>query len=104
MGRLNLYRDDFDSWDEIPLAYDMGCDTASSDMRSILLKSDAKYMTLTRVKSLHSKFKRLSTYADNSKYIEAFCEILRLEPEEISGWENNIKKNWLTKKKFLVDV
>jgi len=104
MGRLDLYRDDFDSWAEIPLAQDMNCILSSGNMRSILLESNVKYMTLTRIRQLHNKFKKLSTYADNSKYIDAFCEILKLKQEEISGWSNDIRENWLGKKKFLVEV
>jgi hypothetical protein len=103
-SKETLYSDNFDGWDEIPLAHDMECPTSSAEMKKVLLASDPKYMTATRIKNLHSKFKKLSTYNENSIYIEAFCEILKLSFEEISEWDKDIKKNWLGKKKFLVNI
>ena len=103
LTRSNLYFD-FDKWGEIPLAKDMGCVTPSETVRKILLESDEKFMTASRIKTLLNKFRKLSTYNENRAYVDAFCEILKVKFEEISKWDRDIRNNWLKKKKFIVDI
>lgn len=104
LTKSNLYNDSFNKWDEIPFARDMGCVMESAAIRKILLASDEKYMTQARVKELHNKFKNLSTYANNRRYIDAFCAILRVKSSDIAKMDRDIKNNWINKKEFIIDV
>lgn len=103
-GNTNLYDPGFDSWDEIPLAVDMNCTRSSRWMAEVLKKSDEGVINGAYVAKLHKKLKHLSTYEDNRKYIDGLCEILRLNYREISKWDTNIRNNWLTDKRFIVNV
>ncbi len=103
-SRSSIWGPDFDRWDEIPLARDMKCTRDSGKMIGILNGSDHTYMTGTRIKELHKRLRGLSTYNENSDYIDGFCEILRIKFAEFEKYNKEIKKNWLGKKKFIVQV
>lgn len=103
-GNVNLYNPGFDSWDEIPLTVDMNCTEPSKWMTEMLKKSDEKAIDKAYAAKLHKKLRSLSTYRDNRKYIDGLCEILKLRYKEISKWGKDIRENWLTDKKFIVDV
>lgn len=102
--RRNLFSEDMDSWDEVPLAKDMCCIAPSDKMIKLLGDSDTKIITVAYLEGWYSKLKKLSTYKANRKYIDALNEILKIKPQEISRWDRSIETNWLSGKKFLVDL
>jgi len=104
VSRTNAYSKDFKSWGDVPITRDMKCTMTSGDISKILNESDCKYMTRDRIKTLHNKLKGLSTYKENSKYIDGFCEILRVGQNELSKCDREIRNNWLDKKKFIVEI
>lgn len=101
---VNLYNSNFSSWDKVPLAADMKCIEPSRWMRGALNVSDNDLINRTYINKLYNKLRQLSTYEDNRKYIDGFCEILRVNYKEFSNWDRNIKNNWLSDRKFLVDI
>lgn len=103
-ARSHIWSASFNKWDEIPLAVDMGCTTPSQEMIEILNEKDHRYWTLDRIKKFHNKLKRMSTYNENRRYIDGFCEILKVKYSEFKQLDREIQKNWLTKKKFVVSV
>jgi len=103
---MSLWSPNFDSWNSIPLASDMGCTLPSRVMVDVLTKSPSNYMTAARINELHKKLMNLSTYKDktNAKYIDGFCEVLKIKHAEFSKFDKEIQTNWLTKKKFIIEV
>lgn len=104
LSKANLYSHTFDRWDEIPLAKDLGCVKSSKEMKETLLASDSRYMTKARIAKLYEKLKSMSTYKDYAHYVDGFIEMLSLRPSDIDKFGRVIQKNWLTKKKFVVDI
>lgn len=103
-SRTNVYDHTFDSWDEIPLAKDLGCVKSSKEMKETLLASDPRYVTKARITKLYERLRSFSTYEQYAHYIDGFIEILNISPSDIDKFGRVIQKNWLTKKKFIVDI
>jgi len=104
LNRHNVWSGEFDQWDKIPLAADMNATLSSGKMIDVLHTKNHTYWTAKRIADLHKKFKGLSTYKENSHYIDGLIEILKIKYDEFSKFEREIQKNWLGKKKFIVDV
>lgn len=103
-NNVNLFSSSFDEWDKIPLTNDMGCTAPSKFMSDVMRASDPNVIDSDYVKKTHNEFKKMSTYKDYRKYIDAFCDILRIDHERIAKWDREIRNNWLKKKKFIVDL
>jgi hypothetical protein len=103
-NRTNLWSPDFDSWEDVPLAAEMGAITTSADMCKVLKASDDKYWTKARNDELYDRLKGMSTYKENSRYVDGFCEILKVKFDEFNKYEREIQKTWLTDKKFFISV
>jgi len=100
----NLFSDAFNSWENIPLAKAMDCSLSSKSMRELLDTCKATNINKVYMKRWLAKMKKLSTFESNREYIEALYEILTVPMKEIDGYSRDIQRNWLGKKKFLVDI
>jgi len=101
--RRGLWKPEFNEWDEIPLANDMQCITGSEKMLKLLTSSDSRAISAPFLRKWYTKLRSMSTYNEYSKYIDGLYEILKIKTKELTGWDRRIKKNWLEKKKFIVN-
>ena len=104
ISKLNVWADGFDQWKEIPLASAMNATMSSANINKLLRASDERSWTLTKTKKLHEKLKKMSTYNENQRYVDGFCEILKVKFDEFSGYEREIQKTWLADKKFFISI
>jgi len=102
--KTNIFLEDFSSWDEIPLANDMGCITTSGKMVKFLKSADTRSISLPFLKKWYTNMRKMSSYEEHSKYIDALYEILKIKTKELMAWDRRIKNNWLSGKKFIVDI
>jgi len=100
----HMYKRDFNGWKNVPLAKDIGCTTSSDKMIEILNNSNTSYVNSSYLKKWFSRLKSFSTYKDNSKYIRGLYEILKISAKDLNSYDKEMKKNWLDKKKFMVDL
>lgn len=94
----------FTSWKDFPVCKDLGAVMSSSEMKSALDSSKGGDITKSFLTSWHKNMKRLATYNTHSKYIDGLKEILSVPMQEILDWDRKIQTNWLTNKKFIVNV
>jgi len=100
----NLFLEDFSQWDEIPLARDMQCVATSEKMVKLLKSADTRSISLPFLKKWYQTMRKMSSYKEHSKYVDALYEILKIKTNELMKWDRRIKNNWLSGKKFIVDV
>lgn len=100
----SIWKGSFNRWGEIPLAGDMGCDTPSNRMIELLNASNIASINTPYLNSWYKKLTGMSTYKENRKYIDGLFEILKIPAADLKNWDREIKNNWLSDKKFLVDV
>lgn len=100
----NVWRKGFNKWKDIPLAQDMDCITSSERMIELLNSSKTSSINIPYLKKWYAGLKRMSTYKENSHYIDGLYEILTISARELQEWDREIKNNWLSDKKFLVEV
>jgi hypothetical protein len=100
----NLFSDNFNSWENIPLAKAMDCNLSSKSMRELLDTCKVTNINKVYMKRWMEKMKRLSTFKSNREYIEALYEILTVPIKQVDGYSRDIQRNWLGNKKFLVDI
>jgi hypothetical protein len=100
----HMWKRGYDGWKKMGLLKDMRCVTSTDDMIGILHKSSSSTINITYLKSWLSKMKGFSTYRENAKYIQGLYDILKISATNLQGYDREIQKNWLGKKKFLVEV
>jgi len=100
----NVFKSHFDRWEDIPLAKDMGCTTSSERMIYLLNSSKTSSINASYLNKWYAAMKRMSTYKENSHFIDGLYEILKIPAKELQEWDREIKNNWLSGKKFLVEV
>ena len=96
-----LWSPDFNSWGQFPLATEMGCTKSSKEMIELLHKSAASKITAQYMKDWYSHMRKMSTYGQYGKYIDALYEILKNNSSAFHKCDKNIKRNWLNGKKFI---
>ncbi|MGD9161259.1 MAG: hypothetical protein PVG39_22795 [Desulfobacteraceae bacterium] len=94
----------FDKWSEIPLCRDMKATMGSSRIRDVLNASQDAYLTSARITRWYNRMKSMSTYKKYSKYIDGMKAIMSLPVEDILNYSRDIKENWLSNKKFLINL
>lgn len=99
-----LFHHTFDQWADIPLTKDMGCTKSSKDMVEMLNKSKTEAITASYLNTWLSKIRKFPAYKKYSNYAECLNEMLRLKIKEIEALDRDIKNNWLSGKKFIVDL
>jgi len=100
----HMFKRNFDGWKNVPLAQDVGCTTSSNRMIDILNSSNPSYVNAAYLKKWLSKMKGFSTYKKNSKYIRGLYEILKISTKNFNSYDRNMKRNWLSNRKFMVDL
>jgi len=98
----DLYRSDFDKWDEIDIAKEMGCTRSSGYMADMLNRSKAKSITKTYLKKWYAKLKGMSTYNKYSEHIDNLYTILCMPNKDIKDLGFDIKTNWVEEKEFSI--
>lgn len=100
----NMWKKGFNGWKDVQLSKDMKCTSSSGKIISLLNESDPDRINSTYLKDWLSTMKGLSTYKNNSKNILGLYEILNISAGQLHRWDREIQKNWLTNKKFMVEV
>lgn len=100
----HMWKPSFDGWKDIQLMQDMQCVTTSKRIIDLLHKSSPASINVTYLNKWLAIMKSLSTYRNYSKYILGLHEILKISTTNLQGWDREIQKNWLGRKKFMVDV
>lgn len=95
-----LYSSQFDGWDNIKIAKEMGCVKSSGYMADILNTSKAKSITKPYLTKWYSKMKRMHSYKKYSKYIDGLYTILSMPKKEFNAVGFDIKANWVEGKEF----
>jgi hypothetical protein len=72
-------------------------------MIELLNNSDPDAITAEFLKDWFSKLRNMSTFKKNENAIRALYEMLRASTAQLGKLDREIKKNWLTQKKFFVD-
>lgn len=102
--RHTMNKNGFTGWADFPICKDMGTTMSSSELREILNNSKGGDVTKAYLRDWLGRMKHLETYSKYSKYIRGLREILKINMNELSNWDRKIQNNWLTSKKFLVDI
>ena len=89
-----IYGPSFKRWGDIPLAEMFGCTKNSKEMADILDKSCRKTVTISNIKSWHTKMRSLSTYSKYSKNISYLADLLASSIKSLDTLDKNIKNNW----------
>ena len=100
----DIWKKGFNGWKDIQLAKDMKCTSSSDRVINLLHGSDPNNIDPAYLKKWLSTMKSFSTYKDNSNNILGLYEILKVSAVQLNKWDREIQKNWLTGKKFMVDV
>jgi hypothetical protein len=98
----NLWSEEFEGWDEIPLLCDIGCVKPSIDMIKYLHTSNPSLINAKFLKTWNNHMHNLSTYSRYNEYIDGLYEVLRNTPKTFEVYEKDLKKNWLEDSKFVV--
>jgi hypothetical protein len=99
--RAAIWRPDFSEWDKSPLAKDMGCIRDSREMVELLHTSSANNITAAFMRQWLAHIKKFSTYPKYAKYVDGLFEILKQKTKAFHDYEKELKKNWLTNRKFI---
>lgn len=99
-----IWSPEFDEWDKIPLAKDMGCIKTSDEMIKLLNRSSPDFITREYLNNWFNHLKSMSSYKKGSKYVDALYEILKISSKQLTEWDKQIQNNWLGGKKFLVEI
>ncbi len=100
----SLWSPDFEDWDKVPLARDMGCTRTSGEMIELLNNSSPDSVSKAYLDDWRRHLRSMSSYKKNSKYVEALYDILKIPSDQLIGWDKQIQSNWLGDKKFLVEI
>jgi len=100
----HMWKKGFDGWKNIGLMKDMQCVATSDSMIDMLHKSSSSSINSTYLNRWLTKMKSFSTFRKHSQYIYGLHEILKISTSNLQGWDREIQKNWVRKKKFMVEV
>ncbi len=100
----HMWKRGYDGWKKMGLLKDMRCVTGTDEMIGRLHKSESSSIDVTYLRNWLAQMKGLSTYKEHAKYIRGLHDILKISTTNLQGWDREIQKNWLGKKKFLVEV
>ncbi|MEA3296161.1 MAG: hypothetical protein U9Q27_03435 [Patescibacteria group bacterium] len=101
---INLFLTDFNNWDKIPLAADMGCTKSSETMEKILNNSQDKIIDKNFLKKWYNHLLTFHSSKFYKKYIDGLYEILSTKNKHFKEFNKNIKINWLENKKFIIEI
>jgi len=97
----SIWSRDFDHWDKSPLAKAMGCTKSAREMVELLHTSAATKITPAYMRKWRAHMQTLSTYDKYSQYIDGLFEILKQNTKAFHEYDKELKKNWLTNRKFI---
>ncbi len=100
----HMWKQGYDGWKDKQLLKDIRCTLSTDKMIGLLHKSDPALINTAYLKKWLSKMKGFSTYRKHSEYILGLYEILKISTSNLQGWDREIQKNWIKKKKFMVEV
>lgn len=100
----HMWKKGYDGWKKIGLLRDMQCVATSDLMIDTLHKSSPSSINSVYLNKWLSKMKSFSTFRRHSQYIYGLHEILKISTSNLQGWDREIQKNWIRKKKFMVEV
>ena len=101
---VDLFFNNFNSWDKIPLAADMGCIRSSETMEKILNNSQDKVITKDFLQKWYNHLSTFHSYKSYKKYIDGLYEILSTKNKHFKEFSKNIKTNWLENKEFIINL
>lgn len=99
---VDVWREGFNGWKDIPLAKDMGCVASSGSMIDLLHFPIAESINGNYIRRWMSKMKKLSTYNKYSMYIDELGEVLRNKTEVFRNCSKDLKRNWIEDGTFLI--
>ena len=94
----------FAGWNKIPMIKDIGCGYSAEKMVGLLNSSKISSVTYSYLKNWRATLRSMSTYRENSEWIEGLFEILTVPAKDIDSFDKELKRNWLEDKTFIVDV
>lgn len=100
----HMWKQGYDGWKDKQLLKDIRCTLSTDKMIGLLHKSDPASINAAYLGDWLSKMKGFSTYRKHSEYILGLYEILKISTSNLQGWDREIQKNWVKKKKFMVEV
>lgn len=103
-SRGNAWRDGFDGWSDIPLLKDMRSMRSSADMNKMLNTCNTASINKPFLNKWLNIMKSFSSFSYNEEEIRALKEILSVPIKSLTGYDRQIQPNWLTDKKFIVDL
>ncbi|HLD89607.1 MAG TPA: hypothetical protein VI911_01065 [Patescibacteria group bacterium] len=101
---VNVLKADFDSWDGIPLAKDIGCVRTSKVMFDLINKSDAKIVDKAFVTDWYTTMRGLSSYEKYRRYIDDLKTLLSRPLKELQNINTDIKAGWLDGEEFSIKL
>ena len=90
----SIYRSDFDSWGDIPLAEIFGCTKSSKVVADTLNKSSRTDITSSYINEWANKILSLESAHKYEKYIGYLAEVLSGSTNSLNKIDRNIKKTW----------
>lgn len=100
----NLFLNDFDNWNKIPLAKDMGCTKSSETMEKMLNNSQDRIITKSFLQKWYNHLLTFDASKSYRKYIDGLYEILSTKNKHFKEFNKSIKINWLENKKFIINL
>lgn len=104
LNHSDMNSGNFNAWKEFGVCHDMGTTMSSAELKKKLNESRGGDITKAYLSTWLQNMKRLETYSQYSKYIRGLREILKINMNELGGWDRKIQNNWLGSKKFIVDI
>ena len=89
-----VYRDDFTSWDEVPLAASLNCTLPSGTLSGLMNRSNRREINKTYINKWFRKMCKLPTYSDYSTHISTLFDILSSSTRVLDKLNRNIKEIW----------
>ena len=90
----DIYRKDFNSWKEIPLADICGAHMSSELVDNLMNKSTRVDITPQFIARWLRKLRNFSTYGKYEPYVEILGDILSSSSKSLDSIERNLKKTW----------
>lgn len=90
-----MYNSDFDSWDQIPLAKNMGCTRSSGEVREWLHSSLPGKVTKAYLSSWKQSLGTLPAYTDETEeHVRVLTDILSTPVKDLEKTSRDIRRNW----------
>ena len=93
-NRGDIYKKDFNSWREIPLANVCGARMSSELVDNLMNKSTRVDITQQFIAKWLRKLRNFSTYGKYESYVEILGDILSSSSKSLDSLERNLKKTW----------